>query len=239
MATKILAMHSGWKLPGLCVLTLILAVEAAAQQHSPTVSIDDLSVPATARKYYDAGVAATRSQNWKKAHDSLQEALRIDPKYARAHNALGVVLVFMGKTVAEIEAAFRSAIVSDPKLPDAHFNLGKLLLESSRPAEAKEELQRVLELDSRHAPANQLLAESMLMTHDGGSAALLLRSLHQRHVDHPASLHVEIGSELEAHGMFDLALEQYEFALADASSPAERTNAELGLSRLKSRKPTD
>jgi Tfp pilus assembly protein PilF len=222
----------------MCVVTLLFALDVAAQPPQ-TVSVDDLSVPATARKHYDAGVAATRSRNWQKAHDSFQEALQLDPKYARAHNALGVVLALMGKSVVEIEAAFRSAILFDPKLPDAHFNLGKFLWESSRPAEAKEELQRVLQLDSRHAAANELLAESMLMTNEEGPAAALMRSLHQRHVYHRASLHLEIAAQLEARGMFELAIEQYELALADAPSPDERTSAQGGVSRLGRRKPTN
>jgi tetratricopeptide (TPR) repeat protein len=222
----------------LSLLAFIWVASNPPQQlarQSNTVSIGDLRIPADARKQYEAGVAATRTSDWQKAHDAFREALRVHSNYARAHNALGVVLVFMRRSVTEIESEFRSAILFDPKLVDAHFNLGKLLLESSRPVEAKHELQRVLELDKRHWAAGQLLAESMLLTNDEGSAAMLMRSMHELRVQHPVSLHIEIGARLESQGMFDLATEQYQFTLADDSSAAERRSAETALSRLRRR----
>ena len=56
-----------------------------------------------------------------------QEALRIQPGYAEAHNNLAVILLKEGR-IAEAEAGFREALKYKPDLAEAHNNLGMALI---------------------------------------------------------------------------------------------------------------
>jgi len=106
-------------------------------------------------------------------------------------------------------------------------------LETDRSAEARRELERNLELDSRHSAAIELLIDSMILTHDEESAAALMRSVHVRNIPHPADLHLEIAAALEDHARMESAAEQYSLVLSEKVSDSGRRRAELGLSRTR------
>ena len=78
------------------------------------------------------------------------------------------------------------ALRFDGESLEPRFNLGKLLLETARPAAARAELQRALELDSQNAATAELLIDSMLTMNDPESAVSVTEGLHRRGVEHPA-----------------------------------------------------
>jgi Tfp pilus assembly protein PilF len=179
----------------------------ADSSRAETVSVNDLAAPEKARKSYLSAVKAIRKHNWQEALQDLSRALMIYPQYAKAYNARGVVLAIV-KQDQEAEAAFRNAIRFNPEVPEAHLNLGKFLLDTGRSSEAKDELQKAVDLDDANPPAVHLLVDCMIRIHDENSAVLLMRSLHRRQVQHAARLHLEIASELKNHGNLELAAEQ-------------------------------
>jgi tetratricopeptide (TPR) repeat protein len=191
-------------------------------------------VPVEAERHYRAGVESVRRHDLSIALMELDEAIALDPEYAKAHDARGVVLAML-KRVDASEAAFVTAIRLNPGYYESHFNLGKLLLESKRPMEAKGHLKEAIELDPAHLPSIELLVDSMLATHDEQAAATLLESVHQRNRDHPAGLHLEIASAMKEDGSGEGALAQYRRVFDDNPSPSERREAELALWRLGSR----
>jgi tetratricopeptide (TPR) repeat protein len=87
---------------------------------------------------------------------AFQDAIRLRPDYAQAHNSLGLVLVQTGDDEKAIEA-FREAIRLRPDFADAHQNLGAVLT-ASDPAEAVRELERAAVLDPRLLKAQYNLA---------------------------------------------------------------------------------
>ena len=62
---------------------------------------------------------------WAEAEAQLSKAVRLAPAQAANWNNLGVVLRELGRS--EAAACFRQALAVDPKLADAHYNLGCLL----------------------------------------------------------------------------------------------------------------
>ena len=80
---------------------------------------------------------------------AFQNAIRLRPDYAQAHNSLGLVFLQTGDDEKAI-AAFREAIRLRPDFADAHQNLGAVLT-ASDPAEAVRELERAAV--ARTAPA--------------------------------------------------------------------------------------
>lgn len=166
-------------------------------------SVNDLRAPANAYKLYLEGLEAIRSGHLEEALEDLDGALKIYPTHSRSHNARGVAL-HMSRRNHEAEEEFRAAIRFDAKSLEPRFNLGKLLLECNKPVEAKEELQRALELDneseSESVATVELLVDSMLLTHDTASAISLTESLHRKGVKYPARIDLRIASELRKEG---------------------------------------
>ena len=57
---------------------------------------------------------------------TILRAIRIDPRYARAHNNLAIAYIERGR-FQDAFYHFREAIRWEPRLADAHYNLGRLL----------------------------------------------------------------------------------------------------------------
>jgi len=87
---------------------------------------------------------------------AFQDAIRLRPDYAQAHNSLGLVCVQTGDDAKAI-AAFREAVRLRPEFADAHQNLGAVLT-ASEPAEAVRELERASTLEPRLLKAQFNLA---------------------------------------------------------------------------------
>jgi Tfp pilus assembly protein PilF len=212
--------------------TEVIPVRVPDDRARPEViSVLNLRVPAKARAYFISGLDAVHAARWQKAIDAFKKALALHSDYPKAHNALGVVLAIT-KNNEGAESAFRNAIRLEKDYAEAHFNLGKLFLETNRPAEARPELERDLELDPSHSPAIELLVESMIRTGDEDDASSFMISLHQRQIQHSPVLHLEIGMALERHSRFELAAEQYSEAFSETSSESEKSEAIRDLLRL-------
>nr|WP_294543243.1 tetratricopeptide repeat protein [uncultured Rhodopila sp.] len=72
--------------------------------------------------------------SWAEAESRLAESLTLSPGQAGTWNNLGIVSHELGR--AEAESCFRNAIEIDPRLADAHYNLGCLLSGHGRTDEA-------------------------------------------------------------------------------------------------------
>ena len=207
-------------------LALLIGAPSAAQ-----TAIHNADVPPFARQDYEIGKQAILNGEPTKALEALDDAVRRDPAFAKAHDGRGVALAMLNRR-EESETAFRTAIQLDDKFAEPRFNLGKLLLEENRAVEAEDELQVAVSLQPEHLQAVELLLDSMVATDDETSAIKLLGSLHSDHRIHPAQLHLELGAALRERGMRDEAIEQFRFVFSDQPSPSERWEAQLALWRL-------
>lgn len=76
----------------------------------------------------------------------LERAVALDPKYWRAHDALGDVLFERGEYPAA-EAAYRLALQGEGWRPSTWYRLGLALQRQKKPADAKQALRRYRELN--------------------------------------------------------------------------------------------
>lgn len=81
----------------------------------------------------------------------LREAVQLDPGNAVYRNALGVVLLDMGRA-KDAEAEFRKAVSIDASYAEAHNNLGLALAEQGRPEDAVASYRRALSLPIYSTP---------------------------------------------------------------------------------------
>jgi tetratricopeptide (TPR) repeat protein len=98
---------------------------------------------------------------------SYKEAIRLDPKEAKAHNNLGLPLYKQGDLVGAV-ACFKEALRLDPKLAPAHVGLGFALRQQGHFREALTALRRGHDLhqpttDPRLPALRQSIRECQLL----------------------------------------------------------------------------
>jgi tetratricopeptide (TPR) repeat protein len=101
--------------------------------------------PRDAALHYNLGLALV-SRDPSQALERFQEATRLNPTLAEAHNSAGNLLLGFGR-VREAIGAFLEAIRSKPGFAEAHYNLGNAYLQQGRAAEAMAEYREAVRLN--------------------------------------------------------------------------------------------
>jgi Tfp pilus assembly protein PilF len=113
-----------------------------------------------AEAWFFLGVISQRQGSPVEAIKRYENALRLVPDLAEAHNNLGVVLEEQG-SVREAEAHFREAIGLMEDYPEAHNNLGNALQDQGRFTEALPAYRRALELRPGYLDAFKHLGNAL------------------------------------------------------------------------------
>jgi type IV pilus assembly protein PilF len=98
----------------------------------------------TSEIHYNLGLEALRARRWPDALHELEEALRVDPRFAEAHLGRGIAYEYGYGKEAEAERDYRDAVALRPDYPEAHNDLGQLLARQGRHAEAIAEFDAAL-----------------------------------------------------------------------------------------------
>lgn len=110
----------------------------------------------SAEAYLLAGQTALKMNEFERARDDADGALRMNPRLPGGLTLRGMVLPYLGDNAGAM-AALRKAIEADPKDFDAHLNLGAVLHTERALDEARQHLQRALALQ----PASNLARYEM------------------------------------------------------------------------------
>ncbi len=155
-----------------------------------------------------------------RARSSAQQALRLDPSLAEAHTVLAAVKVAYDRDWQTATAEYQQAIKLNPNYPTAHHWYSLHLSRLGRHAEAKEEIQRALDLDPLSRIINIDAGETFYWAREPDQALLAL----QRAVEldpNFAQVHVVLGKVYEQKRDFEQALA--EFKRADELLPDSPT----------------
>jgi tetratricopeptide (TPR) repeat protein len=99
----------------------------------------------SAEAYLLAGQTALKLNEFERARDDAENALRLNAKMPGALTLKGMVLPYLGDNQAAI-TILRLALAANPDDFDAHFNLGAVLHTDRQLPEARQHLERALEL---------------------------------------------------------------------------------------------
>ncbi|MCI0670341.1 MAG: social motility TPR repeat lipoprotein Tgl [Myxococcaceae bacterium] len=122
----------------LTAIPLVLAL--AACRHVP-----DERQRENAKNYYDLGLQAQASGDAVAAYKELEKSLQLDPGFAQAHNAMGILLHLSFRRLDEATTHYRKALELDPRFSDVHTNLGNIYLELERYDDAIAEYRKALD----------------------------------------------------------------------------------------------
>jgi Tfp pilus assembly protein PilF len=136
------------KLPANFDVGVELLTRAAEQTHDP-------------QNHFALGVILSRHPGHERAAlGQFEEAVRLDPRNARAHSNLAASLAAVGAPDSAVVAELREAVRLDPKFVEARFNLAVMLArDPARNAEAIAEATAVLAIKPDFEPARELLSQ--------------------------------------------------------------------------------
>lgn len=166
----------------------------------------------TPRILFDLGLAFNALHQHRKALDSFDLAIQLQPNFFEAHGNRGAMLAALGRLDAALES-YRKALAINPEFADAHCNLGSALTRLRRYDEALASIDRALALRPDHPDAlynrgNVLKPlkryEEALASYD---RAIALQPDH-------ADAHNNRGQVLRELARYDEALASYDRALA-------------------------
>lgn len=117
--------------------------------------------PSDTLALYNLAAALTGEGKYADAVQTYRKIIEIDPKNARAWNALGVARENSGDWQSA-QRAFQKASATDPSLTDAAFNLARSQLDHSDPALAEQSFRAVTLQSPNDSSAHAGLAQALL-----------------------------------------------------------------------------
>ncbi len=110
------------------------------------------------------------------AYDAAGQALKLDPKNARAHTVLALIQLVDNRPAEAIDSANR-AVTAQPNDVEAVSNLALVLVHAGDPETARQEIDKALRLDPAPSANFQLLAGVTLYTARENERAIELLEL--------------------------------------------------------------
>ena len=174
-----------------------------------------ISIPARRKKaavdLFDRGLDAYQKgfeSNYKKAVDSFQQALAIEPKYSQAALYLGRTQNALFEEAAA-QQSFRRAIEIDPAYLEARTSLGGMLLDIGDVDEALRQLTYVVQRDRSNATAQYLLAQAYRLKEQYPESIAAAR-IAIKLVPSNAEAHFWLAESLRMMGEYDAAKSDYQ-----------------------------
>jgi len=166
---------------GLVVLLVgaLLPVRAQVSENKPpsvTQILDDIKQhPGNSKLYVALGLAYWDRNDYPRALEAFQLAVKFGPTSAEAHNWVGVATLEQGDFPGAA-TEFRKAISLDPKYARAYTNLGSALAKNGQVAEAVDIFRKALALEPKNSAARMNLAVALRENGNAKEALVHLRS---------------------------------------------------------------
>jgi tetratricopeptide (TPR) repeat protein len=140
---------------GTCTFTVLttLPLFGAGSQQIPTPAIGPQAKQVNpAIKVYNEGVDLMQAKQFAKAQAKFEEAVKLDPRFAEAHNNLAFTLRKGGSQNYQLSMEhYNKAIQLKPKLAEAYMYRGVLYAIMGRKAEAQADLTVLQKLNPHYA----------------------------------------------------------------------------------------
>jgi Tfp pilus assembly protein PilF len=183
---------------------------SASPGTDPSISAQDLSVPANAREEFEKGMDAYAKGEDKVAEEALQQAISMYPGYVRAHNNLGVLYLRAGRK-DEAVLEFYKAVGFDPKFAPGYVNLAKVSMSDGNFAGAEPALKKALDADPNALNAMVLLCSTEFARKEYSESLQMAHHVHQlSHEQQYSDVHLISGQILFSQGKTREAAAEYQ-----------------------------
>jgi len=163
------------------------------------------------RPYNNLGLALAREGRFEEAVYNYEQALHLDPEYAKAHNNLGFALAEQ-ESLKEAIGHYRQALEIKPDFPEAHNNLGNALVAQKKVQKAVDHYFEALRLYPGYAKAHNNLGNALAI--QGRFENAIYHYSKALQIDSGyAGAHNNWGNALAVQGRYKEAIEHYSKAL--------------------------
>ena len=100
----------------------------------------------TLKELYEKGAEAYSQGNYTKAIEYFEAAVKVNPNFAPAYNALGLAYRETNPNIREVAWYFKTAVDIDPNFADAHDNLAKAYYGMGQFDKAETSCKKALEI---------------------------------------------------------------------------------------------
>jgi Tfp pilus assembly protein PilF len=194
------------------------------------VAASDLRVPENARQEFAKGLKEMRAQNWSKARQHFEKAVKDYPQFDFGYNNIGVTYI-QEKNTQAARAAFEKALAINEKNADAVRNLARMKLMNGDYRGGKELLLKIGP-DPRDIEALIMLAYAQLNTHDVEAALANAIKVQQGAPDRFPLAYLIAARVYEMKGNRSEAQAQYQMYLKEAPNTPEAQIAKEGMQRV-------
>lgn len=181
----------------------------AASHYRAAVRLD----PHHGLKYRNLGLALHFLERQDEAIQVYQEAIRLDPQLAPAHNDLALLLSRERRQHEEAIQLLHQAVKIDPREKVYRYNLARIYLILWKYPEAVQAFREVLELDPNSALACFSLGWALAQQGRLAEAAGAFEKALQINPNYPEAC-FELGAAYEGQGLLDKAAAMYSNCLA-------------------------
>lgn len=182
--------------------------KSPASQPADPIALDAKAEPPDAPFYVALARLREQANHQPAAIDMYQRALRLDPTYLPAQLGLARLYDRQGQLQKACEF-YQQAAKDHPHEPTVYNDLGLCLARQGRLPEAASSLARAVALRPQHALYRNNLASVLVEQGRIDEAYAQLAAVHGR-----AVAHYNLGYMLQRRGSRDLAVQQFELALA-------------------------
>jgi len=204
-----------WTLAGVVVALVLVGAtwkRSAVYVDQETLWRDNVAKnPAAWLAQYNLGAALTERGETEEAIQHYEQALRINPDYAGAHNNLGNALLQIGR-MKDANAHFQQALRIKPDFAEAEYNFGNALAQEGRVREAVKHWEQALRIRPDYAEAHYNLGTALAQMGKLQEAIAQYEQALQSKPDY-ALAHYNLGVALEQAGRPQDALGHYQQAL--------------------------
>jgi tetratricopeptide (TPR) repeat protein len=177
----------------------------------------------------DLGNVLLQAGNISEAFAHYQQALRIHPSFAGAHEGMGMALAQVGRLPDAIQQ-YEQALRSSPDYVEARLNLGNALLRTGKVQEAVEQYGQALRINPDYAEAHGNLGAIYQRMGKLPEAVEQYEQALRSKPDY-VEAHFNLGLTLEKLGRTPEAIEQFKLALKFRPdfAPAKNALTRLGV----------
>lgn len=203
---------------------------AGTKEPGGMVSAANLRVPEKAGHEFAKGMKEMNAQNWSKAREHFEKAVKDYPQFDWAYNNIGVADIRQNNMQGAREA-FEKAVAINDKNQDAVRNLCRLKLADNDFSGAKAMLLK-LGPNPDDPDSLTLLAYAQLKTNELDAALANALKVHRGDPDHFPLAHLIAGRVYEVKGNQRAAEAQYQMFLKEAPDSPEARIAKEGMQRV-------
>ena len=102
--------------------------------------------PAAPVGHFNLGITLQKQGKYSEAAKSLQQAIKLNPQYAEAHNELGAALQLSGGEAGKAVECYQRAIALKPGYAEAHYNLATALRDKAMVVQAVAHFREAIRL---------------------------------------------------------------------------------------------